>query len=254
MIKEFKVLTTFWYLMGLAVLLLNDFILKGFYGNWLTGKLSDFAGLFIFPLFWLSLLSKHKKLVFILTGLLFVWWKSPLSDPFIGGWNSKGIWPITREVDYSDLVALIVLPLGYHFGEQQKLTFRVTIPPVIPLMVSAFAFMATSYSSKAEINKTYLLDMPKNTLIMRFADIDSLNSGNGVEFSDRNPDTVNFSLPSKFCFGYFDVKVSVSELPNGKTLLTLLEANHRCPKKDDNIDNLTKEFERVIVSKIKNKP
>jgi len=39
------------FLAGLSVLLVNDFVLKQIFHNWLTGKLSDLAGLFIFPMF-----------------------------------------------------------------------------------------------------------------------------------------------------------------------------------------------------------
>ena len=37
-----------YFIIGLSVLLLNDFYLKAAYGNFVTGKLSDFAGLPIF--------------------------------------------------------------------------------------------------------------------------------------------------------------------------------------------------------------
>ena len=54
--KEFPmenkhIFTSYGFNITLAILLLNDFILKDLYGNWLTGKLSDFAGLFVFSLF-----------------------------------------------------------------------------------------------------------------------------------------------------------------------------------------------------------
>jgi len=39
------------FIVGLGLLLLNDHVLKATYGNWFTGKLSDVAGLLIFPLF-----------------------------------------------------------------------------------------------------------------------------------------------------------------------------------------------------------
>lgn len=44
-------------LLCLAVWGLNDHVLKARYGNWLTGKLSDFAGLLVFPLLLLTLLE-----------------------------------------------------------------------------------------------------------------------------------------------------------------------------------------------------
>lgn len=44
-------------LAALCTLGLNDHYLKAAYGNWLTGKLSDFAGLIFFPLFLLAVLE-----------------------------------------------------------------------------------------------------------------------------------------------------------------------------------------------------
>ncbi len=38
------------FIMGLVVLFLNDHIFKLEYSNWLTGKLSDLAGLLILPM------------------------------------------------------------------------------------------------------------------------------------------------------------------------------------------------------------
>ena len=36
-------------LVAVGVLLVNDHVLKDAYSSWLTGKLSDFAGLYFFP-------------------------------------------------------------------------------------------------------------------------------------------------------------------------------------------------------------
>ncbi len=80
-----------------------------------TGKLSDFSGLFIFPLFLYALIGKRKILIYVATGLLFLIWKSPFSSEFINYWNFHIPLQIGRVVDYSDLVALLVLPLSYYF-------------------------------------------------------------------------------------------------------------------------------------------
>lgn len=44
-------------LSAVALLALNDHYLKATYGNWFTGKLSDFSGLTFFPLLLLSVLE-----------------------------------------------------------------------------------------------------------------------------------------------------------------------------------------------------
>lgn len=148
MTRDFKILTSFWFIFGLTILLLNDFILKELYGNWLTGKLSDFAGLFIFPLFWTAIVPRHKNKIFWLTGLLFMVWKSHLSQAFIDTWNDFDLLIITRMVDYTDLIALLILPAAYHVESKKENIITIRISPVFPLLISAFSFIATSSDPK----------------------------------------------------------------------------------------------------------
>ena len=110
------------FLLGLIVLLLNDFYLKAQFNNFLTGKLSDFAGLFIFPLFFAAFFPKRKLLIYFLTGFLFVFWKSPFSQSEIDLWNSISLFNLGRVIDYTDLLAVLVLPLSYFYfkTETQK--------------------------------------------------------------------------------------------------------------------------------------
>lgn len=98
---------------SLALLLLNDFYLKYAYPGFLTGKLSDFAGLIVLPVF-CRVLSPgvSKKILLIAVAVFFAWFKSPLSQPVINGINLYIPWPFHRVVDYSDLIALSVLPLA----------------------------------------------------------------------------------------------------------------------------------------------
>ena len=49
------------FLVGLGILLLNDFYLKYAFSNAFTGKLSDVAGLFIFPFFFLCPMASEIK-------------------------------------------------------------------------------------------------------------------------------------------------------------------------------------------------
>lgn len=144
MTGRLKILTSHWFVLGLTILLLNDFVLKEHYGNWLTGKLSDFAGLFIFPLFWTSLSPRHKSKIFWLTGFLFVFWKSHASQTLIDIWNNIGLWNLHRTVDYTDLVALMILPIAFRVETIKEDLATLRLTPFIPLVISAFAFMATS--------------------------------------------------------------------------------------------------------------
>jgi len=114
------------FILGLALLLINDFYLKPTFGNVITGKLSDFSGLFIFPLFWVSFFPNRKNFIFVSTAVLFIIWKSTYSQPFIDFWNSLSPFQIHRVVDYSDLMALCIATIL--FIQQTKFYYPKTKP------------------------------------------------------------------------------------------------------------------------------
>lgn len=101
------------FLAAVLLLLLNDWVLKPAVGNWLTGKLSDVAGLGAFAMFWAALFPRQRRLVFVLIGLGFLVWKSPLSEAPLRAWNALGVWKLGRVVDYSDWLVLSVLAPAY---------------------------------------------------------------------------------------------------------------------------------------------
>lgn len=142
------------FLISVVLLLVNDFYLKYEYHNYLTGKLSDFVGLFAFPYF-VSLLFKNKvKTVYILTGILFIFWKSSYSQFTIDFINNIGI-GINRVVDYSDLIALLVLPLSYRYRIKNKSGIKKInfLPKEFIIGICSFAFIATTLpKERGEIN------------------------------------------------------------------------------------------------------
>lgn len=141
--RNLNILRSIGFIIGLTVLLLNDFLFKGIYGNWLTGKLSDFTGLFIFPIFWAALFPRYKKAIFVFTAVVFIWWKSPLSSTFILFFQETLNYPIFRVVDYSDLIALLVIPIAYFYYHQTKKVY-VKLSPLVIGLITFFAFAATS--------------------------------------------------------------------------------------------------------------
>jgi hypothetical protein len=184
--KGLYVLSTPVFLICLALLLANDLILKDLFHNGLTGKLSDFCGLFIFPVFFSVFFPKCKKHVYVLTALLFVWWKSPLCQPAIELWNHLSLIRVSRTLDYSDLFALLVLPLSYAFQNAPGKRY-VRISPVFPLIFSAFAFMATSYQKDFTYNKTFRFAFSKDELVRR------INSSNIYTETGNLPLSLNIS-------------------------------------------------------------
>jgi hypothetical protein len=103
----------------------------------------------IFPFFLTFLFPKMIKWNVIFTGAFFVFWKSPLSQSFIDFYNSISFIEITRVVDYSDYIALSMLPISYYSLKKvlilNKLHFdKISISPIIILLPSIVIFMATS--------------------------------------------------------------------------------------------------------------
>lgn len=96
-------------LLAVAVLLLNDFVLKAAFHNWFTGKLSDFSGLAAFAIFWCAAWPRHVWTVGSCIAALFVFWKSPYSTGAIEVANAILPFAIGRTVDYTDLIALPVV-------------------------------------------------------------------------------------------------------------------------------------------------
>lgn len=137
------------FIFGTILLFLNDHIFKWEFSNWVTGKLSDFVGLLVFPFFLTFLFPKAMKWNVILTGLFFIFWKSPFSEGFIELYNAIAFIEITRVVDYSDLIALSVLPLSYYLMTQIHVSDgflfkKIKVHPLVILLPSVIVFMATS--------------------------------------------------------------------------------------------------------------
>ena len=164
-----KILLSPIFLSGLFLLLLNDFFLKAEFHNFLTGKLSDFAGLFIFPLFFAAFFPKRKLEIYIFTGIFFIFWKSPFSQNLINLINSFGILKVGRTIDYTDLAALFILPVSFSVfrlkskqeNDYSAFAFKKTISFLV-ILLSVFTFTATtlvkdrsiSFDKEYEISKS----------------------------------------------------------------------------------------------------
>jgi hypothetical protein len=106
------------FLLAVGVLAVNDWALKPTFDNWITGKLSDVAGLFALPLLCCAFFPARRKEVFGLVTVAFLLWKSPLVDPALAGWNSLGVWHLRRVVDYTDYIALLMLAPAYRLARR----------------------------------------------------------------------------------------------------------------------------------------
>lgn len=100
------------FLLTLATLLVNDVYLKYMYPGILTGKLSDFAGIYLVSLIAFYLFPRKRTALGVGIVMLFTWWKSPLSQSIIDGINALGIIRYGRVIDYTDLIALVMIPVA----------------------------------------------------------------------------------------------------------------------------------------------
>lgn len=148
-------LLSYGFLLGLTVLLFNDLVLKWIAGGVVTGKLSDFAGLFVFPLFWSALFPRQRDLIHIATAAGFVWWKLPLSSPFIELVNSWVPVTLGRVVDPTDFFALSAIGASYWFGSAPRA--QVPLPALrwVMIPVALVAFSATTFLSVQRYDRTY---------------------------------------------------------------------------------------------------
>jgi len=151
------------FIFCLVLLILNDFLLKATFHNVFTGKLSDFCGLFIFPIFWCALFPKFKSWIFILSGILFVFWKSEYSSGLIELVNT--FFPLQRTVDPTDLLALPVLLLGWlHVKGRKQIVISNSL---LPRLATAFIAIVTIFSFCATSQRPYLqsFDHPQYVLL-----------------------------------------------------------------------------------------
>ena len=76
------------YMAAVAGLAVNDHILKGLAPGVVTGKLSDFLGLFAFAVFLSVVFPRWTNCLHAAVAAAFVAWKSPAADGLIHVWNA----------------------------------------------------------------------------------------------------------------------------------------------------------------------
>jgi hypothetical protein len=146
--NRLKPLVSLPFIVCLVLLIVNDFYLKVAFHNVVTGKLSDICGLFIFPVFWSVLFSRHKLWVFIISGALFIYWKSEYAEGLIH-FVSTYFFSVQRTIDLTDLIALPVLGLAWLSlkDDTQRVNANrllTNVNPYVAGILTIFSFCATS--------------------------------------------------------------------------------------------------------------
>jgi ABC-type multidrug transport system fused ATPase/permease subunit len=260
--RNLHLLTTPGFLLGLSLLLANDFLFKPVLHNWLTGKLSDFAGLFIFPLFWTALAPKAKRAIFLLTATGFALWKSALSQPLIDEWNYLSPLTLARQVDASDLLALCVLIPSYKYHSKFSVREQELAPGFksrrafagLVIVISLFAFTATSYRTRFDYTgQEFVFADTKEGLIKRFERFPhAIYKGNSWE-TKSGPDEYELTIIVKdFCFGQIRALVEIKEEDARRSRLILKMLQHECPEHEGDKDRMLLIFNHEIIERLQN--
>ena len=277
--KRKDLILNLYFIVGLIVLILNDFYLKYEYGNFITGKLSDFAGLLIFPMFIAVIIPNLRKSISIITGIGFIIWKLPLFTPVIDLINQLPFVSIDRVIDYSDYMALLILPLSHYCINYYESTPFIKVEQIknfskfALLGIAFFAFCATSVSWREVpqgtifIGDSYNVKLPKDSLILSIQELgyncdfypqDSSNynirayyqTDNIIRYYDKHYDIVIDTIAN--------VKYELEEINPNKTKLTIINVTL---SKKGNIQNwktmkyLSKEYsswlKKNLIEKVK---
>lgn len=179
MYERLRILTSPLFILFLILLIINDFFLKAAFQNTFTGKLSDFSGLFIFPIFWSAIFPKWKSFIFIATAVLFIFWKSEYSSVFIH-WM-RPYFNTGRTVDLSDLIALPIILFAWFYMERKS---SYSIGPVLMTRLSTyFIGIVAIFAFCATTQPRYLqsFDQPQYVLLKN-PTLKGLDSYDGFEF------------------------------------------------------------------------
>gem|GEM_PF-2279230 len=139
------------FVSALVLLVINDHWLKGagMLPTWLTGKLSDFAGLIVAPIVLVCLLRLKSRrsilaahgligLVFALTEL-----SQPFADQLASLWHLAGIPHASFRADLTDLWALVVLPIPYALTSREVTDKTRAFAPRVTFAAALLACIAT---------------------------------------------------------------------------------------------------------------
>lgn len=249
---KYKIFQTYGFIISIILLISNDLLLKPLFANWWTGKLSDFVGLFVFVLFWSCFFPKYRNIIYCLTAVLFTLWKSPSSEGFIQFLNSSLGLSFQRVVDDTDLIALSILPIAYVYEVNLSIK-TISIHPILPISLSVFAFIATSYKTEIPINHTYhLVGTNKAKVLNEIFTLDDI----GIDTMGTHLDTMQISLHSPLCENEFEFRFAVNSSEQKSVNIILINGDHGsyCKKKKSSSEHELKEiFENDFLNKLKGK-
>lgn len=255
------------FVLAVAMLALNDWVLKSsstLGGNWWTGKLSDVAGLFAFPLFWAAFLpARWRRGIYGATAVGFLVWKSPFSGPALATWNGLGLWPVARVVDYSDLLALLALVPSYRLARSRfgagstrcpdpapapAYVVRRRVKAVATATFAVAAFTATSRAATMDLRRDEGFAFAASRSDVR-AQLDSV--GHAYVHGPRTGpvDTLVVSFSRSMTAVEYLVLIELRSTADGGSAITLLRT--RSMARPSDVATLRREFEAQIITPLR---
>lgn len=186
-------ITNFVFLFGILLLFLNDQFFKFQFSNFLTGKISDVCGIIIFPLLLTYIFPKLKEYSIFLASLIFIFWKSEYSQSLIDFYNTISPIETSRVVDYTDLIALLFLPIPFYLIRNPEKLKPVSFKRVNEkLMLIPIFLILISESPSANFYYTYSngnLKCHTCTSKVKYStnDVISKLKNNGIVFDSIKP-------------------------------------------------------------------
>lgn len=237
-------------LASLALLVLNDWVLKAAFHNAVTGKLSDVAGVAALALCLRALLPARRTVACVLAGAAFALWKSPAVEPLIDGWNGLGWMAIGRVVDWTDLAALLVLPFIHRYRPP-------TVPAMLPRRAGAvavgaacmLAFAATSIAQKSTAvpgTPEHSVHRPPEGVRTRLNQLGILFWSAGADGSGSDVDTLSIN-PGRET----GMRLVVELRPAGEGSVLRLVQVETPPRSRVTADSARSVFERVVVEALR---
>ncbi len=189
---RFSLLLSPVFLTSLGVLIINDLYLKFTFPSWVTGKLSDIAGIIAFALFFQVLFFSHRKFICVFIALAFIFWKSIYANSFVYFINNSFSLHLHRVVDYTDLIGLIGIPFTYIYIDRFSYQTYSIKPFFIYIIsfVSITSFIATSQKKHDYyiLHQEYELPFSKEVFIEKI---------NALKNNCNNP-VFSFNFSSKY--------------------------------------------------------
>ena len=166
--------------------------------------------MFAFPYFFSCFFPKRAKQIYIISAILFVIWKSQFSQPIFDFAHLYGI-GIDRTIDYSDLFALLILPISYTYwinGSNSTQKPKAVLKPLI-IAICSFSFVATSLPRRSE-SYNYKSDFEIN---VKTDFIDAENKMYLYETSEENKYIYGIGIPERKTL--IETTLLIEETENG---------------------------------------